>query len=143
MMSDYASEGLPHTYESPISSTPPEFSSAVPASNVPVASNYKNVRPQAPMYNGPPTTQTWSVPTVATQSQLTAIIPQNKDPSLPFFQTFLKGKPKALGILVIVAAILEIGLGIGLAFLALTFTLLSGIPFWGAVFVSTFTICCL
>ncbi|XP_073453767.1 membrane-spanning 4-domains subfamily A member 8-like [Aquarana catesbeiana] len=39
-----------------------------------------------------------------------------------------------LQILVIVAAILEIALGIALAFLVLGATLLSGIPFWGPVF---------
>ncbi|XP_040176985.1 membrane-spanning 4-domains subfamily A member 4D-like [Rana temporaria] len=107
---------------------------AVPASNVPVASYFQNVSPQHPMYYGPPTNQNWSVPTGAPQWQLSAIIPQNKDPSLPFFQTFLKGKPKALGILVIVAAILEIGLGIALIFSSLSTTIISGITFWGPVF---------
>ncbi|XP_077310747.1 membrane-spanning 4-domains subfamily A member 8-like isoform X1 [Lithobates pipiens] len=118
-------------YENPMSTAPPEFSSAVPPSHMPY---YKNASPQPPAYYNPPTTQTWSVPTVTTQSQVSTIIPQNLDPSLPFFQTFLKGKPKALGILVIVVAILEIGLGIALAFLVVGATLLSGIPFWGPVF---------
>ncbi|XP_040176990.1 membrane-spanning 4-domains subfamily A member 4D-like [Rana temporaria] len=118
MMSDPASEGAPHTYESLLSGNP----SAAPASNVPAPSYFQNVNPQPPMH---PTPQIWSVPT---------IIPQNRDPSSPFFQKFLKGKPKVLGSLVIVAAILEIGLGIALVFTVFGFTLISGIPFWGPVF---------
>ncbi|XP_077310750.1 membrane-spanning 4-domains subfamily A member 8-like isoform X2 [Lithobates pipiens] len=84
-------------YENPMSTAPPEFSSAVPPSHMPY---YKNASPQPPAYYNPPTTQTWSVPTVTTQSQVSTIIPQNLDPSLPFFQTFLKGKPKALGYII-------------------------------------------
>ncbi|XP_077309971.1 membrane-spanning 4-domains subfamily A member 5-like [Lithobates pipiens] len=140
MMSVPASEGNPHIYETLMTRAPSyetlmsRARSAVPASNVPAASYYQNVRPQPPTYYSPPTTQTWNDPTGASQWQLAAIIPQDKDPSAPFFQTFLKGKPKALGILVIVAAILEIGLGISLVFIALSTTFLSGIPFWGPVF---------
>ncbi|XP_073453252.1 uncharacterized protein [Aquarana catesbeiana] len=134
MMSDYESEIVSNIYETAVSSAPPEYTPAVPASNVPVQSYFKHVSPQPPMYKGPPATQTWSDPTVAPQSQQSAIMPQNMDPSVPFFQTFLKGQPKALGILLIVAAILEIALGIALAFLILSYTLLSGIPFWGPVF---------
>ncbi|XP_073451344.1 membrane-spanning 4-domains subfamily A member 4A-like [Aquarana catesbeiana] len=140
MMSVPASEGNPHIYETLMTSAPSyetlmsRARSAVPASNVPVASYYQNIRPQPPTNHGPPPTQTWSVPTGAPQWQLSAIIPQNKDPSLPFFQTFLKGEPKALGILVIVAAILEIGLGIALVFIAFATTFISGITFWGPVF---------
>ncbi|XP_040177017.1 membrane-spanning 4-domains subfamily A member 4A-like [Rana temporaria] len=134
MMSDPASECVPPRYETLMSSTPSAVPSAVPVSNVPVASFFQNVSPPPPTFYIPPSTQTWSVPTGAPQWQLSAIIPQNMEPSAPFFQTFLKGKPKALGILVIVAAILEIGLGIALCFTLFTITLPSGISFWGPVF---------
>ncbi|CAI9619127.1 unnamed protein product [Staurois parvus] len=130
MMSAPAYEDVPPCYETLMSSTP----SSVPVSNVPVASFFQNVSPPSNVYYVPPTTQTWSGPTVAPQWHLSAIVPQNMDPSLPFFQTFLKGKPKALGIVVLVAAILEIGLGIVLAITHLAITLISGTPFWGPVF---------
>ncbi|XP_073453262.1 membrane-spanning 4-domains subfamily A member 4D-like isoform X2 [Aquarana catesbeiana] len=129
MMSDLASK-----CETLMNSTPSAVPSAVPASNVPVASFFQNISPPPPTFYIPPSTQAFSFPTVAPQWRLSAIIPQNMDPSLPFFQTFLKGKPKALGILVIVAAILEIGLGIALGFTRFTITFPSGIPFWGPVF---------
>ncbi|XP_073453270.1 membrane-spanning 4-domains subfamily A member 4A-like [Aquarana catesbeiana] len=128
MMSDLASE-----CETLINGTPSAVPSAVPASNVPVASFFQNISPPPPTFYIPPSTQALSVPTVAPQWWLSAIIPQKIDPSLPFFQTFLKGKPKALGTLVILAAILEIGLGIASVFTSFTITFLSGIPFWGPV----------
>ncbi|XP_040177020.1 membrane-spanning 4-domains subfamily A member 4D-like [Rana temporaria] len=134
MMSDPESECVPPHYQPLMSGTPSEVPSAVPGLNVPMASFFQNVSPLPPMFYIPPSTQTWSVPTVAPQWQLSAIIPQNMDSSFPFFQTFLKGKPKALGIVVIVAAILEIGLGIALGFTGFNFTLISGLPFWGPVF---------
>ncbi|XP_073453245.1 membrane-spanning 4-domains subfamily A member 4A-like isoform X2 [Aquarana catesbeiana] len=134
MMSDPASKCVPSHYETLMNSTPSAVPSAVPASNVPVASFFQNISPPPPTFYIPPSTQAFSVPTVAPQWRLSAIIPQNMDPSLPFFQTFLKGKPKALGILVIVAAILEIGLGIASVFTSFTITFPSGIPFWGPVF---------
>ncbi|XP_073453254.1 uncharacterized protein [Aquarana catesbeiana] len=134
MMSDPASKYVSPHYETILSSTQSAVPSAVPASNVPVASFFQNISPLPPTFSIAPLTQELSVPTMAPQWQLSASIPLNMDPSLPFFQTFLKGKPKALGILVIVAAILEIGLGIALVFTRFKFTLLSGIPFWGPVF---------
>ncbi|XP_073453249.1 uncharacterized protein [Aquarana catesbeiana] len=135
MMSDPASKSVSPHYETILSSTQSAVPSAVPASNVPVASFFQNISPLPPTFSIAPSTQALSVPTMAPQWQLSASIPLNMDPSLPFFQTFLKGKPKALGILVIVAAILEIGLGIALGFTRFNFMLLSGIPFWGPVFI--------
>ncbi|XP_077310746.1 membrane-spanning 4-domains subfamily A member 4A-like [Lithobates pipiens] len=134
MMSDPASKCVPPHYNTLMSSTPSAVPSVVPASNVPMASFFQNVSPPPPTFYIPSSTQALSVPTVAPQWRLSTIIPQNMDPSSPFFQSFLKGKPKALGILVIVAAILEIGLGIALAFTEINITLPSGIPFWGPVF---------
>ncbi|XP_073453266.1 membrane-spanning 4-domains subfamily A member 4D-like [Aquarana catesbeiana] len=132
MMSHPASKSVPSHYETLMNSTPSAVPSVLP--NVPVASFFQNISPPPPTFYIPPSTQAFSVPTVAPQWRLSAIIPQNMDPSLPFFQTFLKGKPKALGILVIVAAILEIGLGIASIFTNFTITLPSSISFWGPVF---------
>ncbi|XP_073453273.1 membrane-spanning 4-domains subfamily A member 4D-like [Aquarana catesbeiana] len=134
MMSDPAGKCVSPHYETILSSTPSAVPSAIPALNVPVTSFFQNVSPLPPTFYIPPSTQALSVPTMAPQWQLSSIIPINMDPSLPFFQTFLKGKPKALGILVIVAAILEIGLSVRLFYIRLTITLLSGSPFWGPVF---------
>ncbi|XP_077310760.1 membrane-spanning 4-domains subfamily A member 4A-like [Lithobates pipiens] len=53
--------------------------------------------------------------------------------SLLFHQTFLKGKPKALGIVLIVSGILEFVLGIASIYTGALYSLLSGIDFWGAI----------
>ncbi|XP_073453766.1 membrane-spanning 4-domains subfamily A member 15-like [Aquarana catesbeiana] len=60
--------------------------------------------------------------------------------SLHFHQTFLRGKPTALGILLVVVGVLEIVLGIvsattptGLVSLFLFVSSISGIDFWGAI----------
>lgn len=129
MMSHAASEGVPPRYETLVSNTP----SAVPVPNAPVVPSVQSFNSPPPMYYVSPSTQTRSVPIVAQQWHPSTTVSQNINTCLPFFQTFLKGKPKALGILVIVAAILEIGLGIALLYTAPTITLPSGIPFWGSV----------
>ncbi|XP_075071535.1 membrane-spanning 4-domains subfamily A member 4A-like [Mixophyes fleayi] len=51
-----------------------------------------------------------------------------------FQATFLKGKPKILGIVLIVTAILQVALGIASWFATLSANFLSGLPFWGSVF---------
>ncbi|XP_075071544.1 uncharacterized protein LOC142160577 isoform X2 [Mixophyes fleayi] len=51
-----------------------------------------------------------------------------------FHRTFLKGKPEALGGVLIAVGILEIALGIGLVFTFPGISLISGNPFWGGVF---------
>ncbi|XP_040176980.1 membrane-spanning 4-domains subfamily A member 15-like [Rana temporaria] len=53
--------------------------------------------------------------------------------SLLFHQTFLKGKPKALGIVLIVSGVLEVALGIASVYTGAIYSWASGIDFWGAV----------
>ncbi|KAM3914057.1 membrane-spanning 4-domains subfamily A member 4D-like [Leptodactylus fuscus] len=89
-----------------------------------------NVPPVPPGYNAPPDPQIWKVPTVAPQWSFAAVIPQITESSA-FYQTFLKGRPKALGIVLISAAILQVVVGIGLFFTTFSVSLPSGIPFWG------------
>ncbi|KAM4701322.1 membrane-spanning 4-domains subfamily A member 4D-like isoform 2-T2 [Discoglossus pictus] len=53
----------------------------------------------------------------------------------PFYQTFLKGQPKALGTVQITLGILHIALGVVLVSASyLTITIISGVPFWGTIF---------
>ncbi|XP_056387718.1 membrane-spanning 4-domains subfamily A member 4A-like [Hyla sarda] len=54
--------------------------------------------------------------------------------ALLFHQIFLKGKPKPLGIVLIVAAILQVALGIAGLFTTFAVSIVMGIPFWGSVF---------
>ncbi|XP_073537350.1 membrane-spanning 4-domains subfamily A member 4D-like isoform X1 [Phyllobates terribilis] len=89
--------------------------------------------PPVPLgYNGPSDAQMWKVPTVAPQWSFAAVIPQITESSA-FYKTFLKGKPKALGIVLILAAILQVLVGIGLIFTTFSVSLPSGIPFWGPI----------
>ncbi|XP_068114453.1 membrane-spanning 4-domains subfamily A member 4D-like [Hyperolius riggenbachi] len=108
----------------------------IPTPAVPLALNRHDVNPSPTAHQGSTNTQTWNVPTVAPQWIVATPVPPNVNSSAKFFQTFLKGKPKALGIVVIVAAIIEVGLGIALACITypITATVISGIPFWGAIF---------
>ncbi|XP_069837988.1 membrane-spanning 4-domains subfamily A member 4A-like [Dendropsophus ebraccatus] len=94
----------------------------------------QNVPPQLPTYSATPSGQVWAFPTAAPQWSVARVVAPNTDPSSPFYQTFLKSRPRALGIVIIFSAILEIALGIGLCFTALATTLFSGIPFWGPIF---------
>ncbi|KAM9325075.1 membrane-spanning 4-domains subfamily A member 4D-like [Gastrophryne carolinensis] len=84
-------------------------------------------------YNVPPAPQMWKVPTVAPQWSVAAVVPQITEASA-FYQTFLRAKPKALGIVIILAAVIQIALGIGLIFTTFSISLPSGIPFWGPIF---------
>ncbi|XP_063819445.1 membrane-spanning 4-domains subfamily A member 4D-like [Pseudophryne corroboree] len=95
---------------------------------------YQNVNPRSLECKVPPATETFTVPPELLQWNLAAVVPQNIDSSSSFFRTFVKGKPKALGIVLIVSAILQIALGIGLFFIPHFLSLYSGIPFWGSVF---------
>ncbi|XP_077310844.1 uncharacterized protein LOC143930415 [Lithobates pipiens] len=83
-------------------------------------------------YEVPPAPQMWKVPTVAPQWSFSAVIPQITESSA-FYQTFLKAKPKALGIVIIVAGLVQVALGIGLIFTIFSISLPSGIPFWGPI----------
>ncbi|KAM9325077.1 membrane-spanning 4-domains subfamily A member 8-like [Gastrophryne carolinensis] len=102
--------------------------------------SYWNAPPGAPGYNVPQNVQMWNVP--AQQGNFAAPQPGNAPVTIipamaqsqAFHQKFLEGKPKALGIVLIIVGILHIGLGIGLGFTASATAFISGIPFWGAVF---------
>ncbi|XP_040290547.1 membrane-spanning 4-domains subfamily A member 4A-like isoform X1 [Bufo bufo] len=129
-MSAINTENPPNIYESLAGQAP----SAVPYWNTPVPTYLQNVPQQPPPYNGLPSTQVWNASTVVPQWRVANVVTPNTDPSSPFYLTFLKSKPRALGIVLIVSSILEIGLGIGLGFTCFTITLPSGIPFWGTIF---------
>ncbi|XP_044130752.1 membrane-spanning 4-domains subfamily A member 8-like [Bufo gargarizans] len=129
-MSAINTENPPNIYESLEGQAP----SAVLYSNTPVPTYLQNVPQQPPPYNGLPSTQVWNASTVVPQWRVANVVTPNTDPSSPFYLTFLKSKPRALGIVLIVSSILEIGLGIGLGFTNFTITLPSGIPFWGTIF---------
>ncbi|XP_073453209.1 membrane-spanning 4-domains subfamily A member 4A-like [Aquarana catesbeiana] len=101
-----------------------------------------NVPPGAPGYNLPPNPQMWNAPTAQQwnppapqqwNNPAMNVIPQMTQSST-FHQEFLKGKPKALGITLIIVGIIHIGMGIGQLFTASLTAMYSGIPFWGAVF---------
>ncbi|XP_069837974.1 membrane-spanning 4-domains subfamily A member 8-like [Dendropsophus ebraccatus] len=105
-----------------------------PAYNVSSPIPAYNVSSPIPAYNVSPSAQVLTVPTAAPQwTVATAAAPNTASSSL-FYQTFLKGKPKALGIVLIVSAILELVFGIALAFSIRYYTFYSGIAFWGPVF---------
>ncbi|XP_063819447.1 membrane-spanning 4-domains subfamily A member 4A-like [Pseudophryne corroboree] len=130
-MSLYAdSEATTHIYETLLSGG----FSAVPKLNRLPAPNYHNGNSRPPAYNAYPATQVYTVPPEVLQWNLAAVVPQNLDISNHFFRTFRKGKPKALGIVLIVAAVLQIPLGIAFVFVKQSITLFSGLPFWGAIF---------
>ncbi|XP_040294313.1 membrane-spanning 4-domains subfamily A member 4A-like [Bufo bufo] len=126
-MSAINTENPPNIYES-------LAGQAVPYSNTPVPTYLQNAPQQPPPFNGLPSTQVWNASTVVPQWRVANVVTPNTDPSSSFYRTFLKSKPRALGIVLIVSSILEIGLGIGLAFTNFTITLPSGIPFWGTIF---------
>ncbi|XP_069837181.1 membrane-spanning 4-domains subfamily A member 8-like [Dendropsophus ebraccatus] len=128
-MSETNNENSAHTYESIQNQAP----TAVPSWNTQVPIILQNV-PLPPAYSASHSPQVWPMPTAAPQWSVANVVPPNTDPSSPFYQTFLKGKPKALGILLIVLAILEIALGIALGFTLSSITLPSGNPFWGSIF---------
>ncbi|XP_069837153.1 membrane-spanning 4-domains subfamily A member 4A-like [Dendropsophus ebraccatus] len=109
-------------------------SSPIPAYNVSSPIPAYNVSSPIPAYNVSPSAQVLTVPTAAPQwTVATAAAPNTASSSL-FYQTFLKGKPRDLGIVLIVSAILELAFGIALAIFFQSVTLLSGIAFWGPVF---------
>ncbi|XP_073414892.1 membrane-spanning 4-domains subfamily A member 4D-like [Dendrobates tinctorius] len=113
-----------HSYEALTSETIP----TAPPHSFPLY----HVPPVPPGYTGPSDAQMWKVPTVAPQWSFAAVIPQITESSA-FYKTFLKGKPKALGIVLILAAILQVMVGIGLIFTTFSVSLPSGIPFWGPI----------
>ncbi|XP_056385949.1 membrane-spanning 4-domains subfamily A member 4D-like isoform X2 [Hyla sarda] len=119
-----------HIYETLQNQAP----TAVPNWNTQVSPIVQSLSSPPPRYNAAPSTQMWTIPTVAPQYSVARVAAPNIDPSSPFYQTFLKGKPRALGIVLIVSAILEIALGITLCYTIFSVTLPSGIAFWGPIF---------
>ncbi|KAM3913841.1 membrane-spanning 4-domains subfamily A member 4D-like isoform 1-T1 [Leptodactylus fuscus] len=130
-MSAANNENLPPFYDR----MPTQDPSTAPNWNpTPVPSYIQNVSQPLPAYTTSPSPQEWNYPTVAPQWSVARVAAPNSDPSSPFYITFLKGRPKALGTVMIIFAILEIGLGFALVFTAFTITLPSGITFWGPIF---------
>ncbi|XP_040176961.1 membrane-spanning 4-domains subfamily A member 4D-like isoform X2 [Rana temporaria] len=81
------------------------------------------VQPLPPGYPGSPAMPPATFPATPQDTRLAAL-----------HKTFLKGKPYALGIVLIVTSILEIAFGISVCFLMTPPSLLSGILFWGPIF---------
>ncbi|XP_073451324.1 membrane-spanning 4-domains subfamily A member 8-like [Aquarana catesbeiana] len=101
-----------------------------------------NVPPGVPGYNLSPNPQMWhatnALPWNSSAPQqwnnpMITVIPQMIQ-STTFHQEFLKGKPKILGIILILVGIAHIGMGIGLFYTLSLAPVYSGIPFWGAIF---------
>lgn len=130
MMSDPEGNTNPPSYEAIMSNSEP----TAPMSDVPLTNIPKNDSPPPPAYYPPNPDPSWGPYSVIPPWSVDNITPQNTDPSPPFYKEFLMGKPKALGVLIIVVSVLEIGLGIALAILAITNTEASAISFWGPVF---------
>ncbi|XP_077310778.1 membrane-spanning 4-domains subfamily A member 4A-like [Lithobates pipiens] len=100
--------------------------------NVPPGAPGYNLSPNPQMWNAP-TEQQWNPPTPQQWNNPANIIPQMTQSTM-FHQAFLKGKPKALGITLIMVGIVHIGMGIGHVFTSSLTAMASGISFWGAIF---------
>ncbi|XP_073414893.1 membrane-spanning 4-domains subfamily A member 4A-like [Dendrobates tinctorius] len=118
----------------PPNSIPYQFeSNMIPGQNAPTLPwNETQVGPQ---HFFPTTTHQWyAQPGMIMQSNPNYIIPQPTNPT-SWLQTFKKGKPKALGIVLILTAICQIALGIVLPFISLgSITFYSGIEYWSTIF---------
>ncbi|XP_072280788.1 uncharacterized protein [Pyxicephalus adspersus] len=126
-MSDPESDAKPPSYGTIITST--DFT--VHMYNVPLS---ENGSPPPPPYYPPTPNQVWSPHSVTPPWSMDNNIPQDMNPSPSYYKAFLKSKPKALGIVIILAVILDMALGIALAAITFTYTVTSGIPFWGPLF---------
>ncbi|XP_075697500.1 membrane-spanning 4-domains subfamily A member 4D-like [Rhinoderma darwinii] len=139
---DYCPGGTSPTMSAPNNEISPntyeilqgQSSANVPNWNMPVPAYRQDAFPPPPAYNTAPSTQVWAVPTVVPQWSVAGVVAPNTQTSPPFYQTFLKAKPKALGIVLIVSAIIEIALGIALVCTQISTTVFIGIPFWGSIF---------
>ncbi|XP_073453241.1 membrane-spanning 4-domains subfamily A member 4D-like isoform X4 [Aquarana catesbeiana] len=89
-------------------------------------------QPVSSVYNvpqGPPTVNMF-----AATPQWNVNVPLPQVPlSTTFHQTFLKGKPFALGVVLICAGTFNVIMGIGMIFSVYGLSLISGNPFWAAV----------
>lgn len=100
-----------------------------------------NVSPVPTRLDGYQGTSVWTPPLNTFQQWniqpgsyiITAPAPQDIQQTT-LYQTFLKGKPHTLGIVIIVSAIIKIILGIILCFVLAGFTVYSGIFLWGPIF---------
>ncbi|XP_040176967.1 membrane-spanning 4-domains subfamily A member 4A-like [Rana temporaria] len=92
-----------------------------------------NLSPNPQMWNAP-TAQQWN-PQAPQQwnNPIITVTPQMTQSTM-FHQEFLKGKPKALGITLIIVGIIHFGMGFGQIFTSSLIAIYSGIPFWGAIF---------
>ncbi|XP_077107067.1 uncharacterized protein LOC143764882 isoform X2 [Ranitomeya variabilis] len=123
----------------PPNSIPYQFqSNMIPGQNAP--NQYSsmplwNVTQVEPQHFTPTTAHQWNAqPGMTMQSNPNYIIPQLTNPT-SWLKTFEKGKPKALGIVLIITAICQIVLGIVLPFISLgSITFYSGIEYWSTVF---------
>ncbi|XP_073537353.1 membrane-spanning 4-domains subfamily A member 4A-like [Phyllobates terribilis] len=129
---------VPPTNSPPSNSIPYQFQSNIilgPHGNNAYSSippwNVTQVGPQ----NFPPmtTNQLNAQHVIIPQSNPNYIIPQLTN-TTSWLQTFEKGKPKSLGILLIISAICQILLAIGLPFMSYSISFYSGIHFWASVF---------
>ncbi|XP_068114402.1 membrane-spanning 4-domains subfamily A member 8-like [Hyperolius riggenbachi] len=101
-----------------------------------------NGYPGSPMWNVQPPASSiilpnggqWNIQPAPPAYVTTPIVPQNPQLAAAH-QIFLKGKPYALGIVLIVMSILQIGFAIALSFLVYpSVSFISGIYFWGPLF---------
>ncbi|XP_069608935.1 uncharacterized protein [Ranitomeya imitator] len=95
-MSATNNENVPHTYET----IQNQASSAVPNWITSVPTYQQHVCPPLPAYTASPSTQMWNAPTVTPQWSVANVMAPNTHPSSPFYQTFLKSRPKALGYII-------------------------------------------
>ncbi|XP_072280448.1 membrane-spanning 4-domains subfamily A member 8-like [Pyxicephalus adspersus] len=84
--------------------------------------------PPGQPWNAPPV---YAVPSGYPQQTIT-VNPQIAC-STPFYETFLKGKPRVLGNVLLFSGSLEIVLGIASIYTAGGYSLISAIDFWGAI----------
>ncbi|XP_073451342.1 uncharacterized protein [Aquarana catesbeiana] len=90
-------------------------------------------QPVSSVYNVPQGPPTVIMSTAAPQWNVNVPLPQVSLPTT-FYETFLKGKPFALGVVLICAATYNVIMGIGMiCFSIYRLSLISGNPFWAAV----------
>ncbi|XP_073453208.1 membrane-spanning 4-domains subfamily A member 4D-like isoform X2 [Aquarana catesbeiana] len=118
----------------------PQYDFAQPSPSAPPPARW-DVPPGPPRYNLSPNPQMWMAPTAQQwnppapqqwNNSTTTVIPQVNQSTM--FHQFLKGRPKTLGIILIIVGIVQIGMGIGHLFTKSYTAMYSGISFWGAIF---------
>ncbi|XP_077309868.1 membrane-spanning 4-domains subfamily A member 8-like [Lithobates pipiens] len=133
------SRHFPFIMTSPISDSvfsyeavPTNISSHEPVLSTSIPNPMEIVQPESSVYNvpqGPPTVNMF-----AASPQWNINVPLPQIPlSTTFHQTFLKGKPFALGVVLICAGTFNVIMGIAMIFSIFRLSLISGNPFWAAV----------